>query len=199
MKKHITHIYPRDRGALAALGRCGYVEKSQLGEWWRDKRLSNFEKDGLIQRAICSCPGSRGDDRTVYRLTAKGRNLCKEVCNLSHLYSPQNPVHDLPLAERYCTLSPIQRETWQTEGDLLERFFQKVEYMRDEGDEIAAQLLVREWDEGKISMPDCAYKVDVVTELAFEVTTNSYGQEEIEAKERAIQVLCIEKYEQERV
>lgn len=32
-KKRITTIYPRDKNALSALARCGYVSREQLGEF----------------------------------------------------------------------------------------------------------------------------------------------------------------------
>lgn len=198
MKKHITKLYPRDKAALYALARCGHIDHKQLNEWLRDKRIACYEKDGLIKRVQYSRPGDGHDDRTAYRLTAAGRDLCRREYGLAHIYHAQSPAHDLALADRYCSLTPEQRETWQTEGDLQEHYFDKIEQAREQGEEETARLLESMWQEGKVSMPDCSYKISVQTELAFEIVTNSYGQQEIEAKERAVEILEIE-YEQERV
>lgn len=76
-KKRITTIYPRDKNALSALARCGYVSREQLGEFLREKRVQSYCKDGLIEKSIYSRPGARAQDVEVYRLTKAGRELCR--------------------------------------------------------------------------------------------------------------------------
>ena len=113
--KRITTIYPRDRKALSALSRCGYVNREQLSQFLRNKRIESYCKDGLIEKSIYSQPGSKASDQEVYRLTSKGRDFCRRELSLTRLYSAQNPAHDLVLADRYFSLSESERETWQTE------------------------------------------------------------------------------------
>jgi hypothetical protein len=53
-------------------------------------------------------------------------------------------------------------------------------------------------EEKLISVPDCAYVQNNI-EVYMEIITNSYGQAEIEAKERFIEIMDIKTYETERV
>ena len=115
--KRITTIYPRDRKALSALSRCGYLNRDQLSQFLRNKRIESYCKDGLITKSVYGQPGSKANDREVYRLTSKGRDFCRRELSLNRLYSAQNPAHDLVLADRYFSLSESERETWQTETD----------------------------------------------------------------------------------
>ena len=85
--KRITTIYPRDRKALSALSRCGYVNREQLSQFLRNKRIESYCKDGLIEKSIYSQPGSKASDQEVYRLTSKGRDFCRRELSLTRLYS----------------------------------------------------------------------------------------------------------------
>ena len=101
---------------MSALSRCGYVNREQLSQFLRNKRIESYCKDGLIEKSIYSQPGSKAADQEVYRLTSKGRDFCRRELSLTHLYSAQNPAHDLTLADRYFSLSEAERESWQTES-----------------------------------------------------------------------------------
>ena len=74
----------------------------------------------------------------------------------------------------------------------------RLNQMADEGEWALAHHLLLQWDEGHISMPDCSYTVEPHIEIAFEVVTSHYGPDELEAKERAVEVLSLE-YETERI
>ena len=76
----------------------------------RDKRISAYEKDGLVERSIYSQPGDREGDQTVFRLTAAGLDLCRHELCMTHPYSAQNPAHDLAISDRYFSLTPEERE-----------------------------------------------------------------------------------------
>ena len=188
-KKHITTIYPRDVQALSALGRCGYVTHDQLGEFLREKRINGYCKDGLVERSVYSRPGPKESDRTVYRLTAAGRNLCHKSLSMTRLYSAQNPAHDLVLANRYFSLSPTERDTWQTESQSRDTVCAHIRQLRDRGEEEQAQMLWDKLQDGRLSMPDSVYTSSEGVTVAFEVITNNYGQEELAAKEEAAEAL----------
>lgn len=188
-KKHITTLYPRDIKALSALGRCGYVDRDQLGEFLRNKRIEGYCKDGLLERSVYSRPGSREHDREVYRLTAAGRSLCRRELSMTHLYSPQNPAHDLALSERYFSLSDAQRETWRTEGQSRDALEEHIHLLRDQGEEERADQLWERLRSGALSMPDAVYTSPEGVTVAFEVITSNYGQAELEAKEEAAEAL----------
>lgn len=54
-------------------------------------------------------------------------------------------------------------------------------------------------EEKLISTPDGAYISEIGIETYFEVITNSYGQIEIEAKEKFVEIMNIKSYETARV
>ena len=155
----------------------------------RDKRISSYEKDGLVERSVYSQPGDRGADRAVYCLTAAGRNLCRRELCMTHLYSAQNPGHDLAIADRYFSLTPEERDTWKTESECRDLFTEHIRQLRDQGEEERAEELWNKLQDGLLSMPDAIYQPQGGPEICFEVVTNSYGQEEIQAKEDTAQAL----------
>lgn len=190
-KKRITTIYPRDKHALSALARCGYVSREQLGEFLREKRVQAYCKDGLMEKSIYSRPGARTQDVEVYRLTKAGRELCRRELSLS-TYCAQNPAHDLALADRYFSLSQTERETWRTESQSREDVSTEIRQLREQGEEERAGELWAKLQEGRLSMPDAVYTREDGVSVAFEVTTGNYGNEEITAKEEAAEALGAE-------
>ena len=190
-KKRITTIYPRDKGALSALARCGYVSREQLGVFLREKRVQSYCKDGLIAKSIYSRPGTKAQDVEVYRLTKAGRELCRRELSLS-TYCAQNPAHDLALADRYFSLSQTERETWRTESQSREDVSTEIRQLREQGEEERAGELWAKLQEGQLSMPDAVYTREDGVSVAFEVTTGNYGNEEITAKEEAAEALGAE-------
>lgn len=190
-KKRITAIYPRDKHALSALARCGYVSREQLGEFLREKRVQAYCKDRLVEKSIYSRPGARAQDVEVYRLTKAGRELCRRELSLS-IYCAQNPAHDLVLADRYFSLSQTERETWRTESQSREDVSTEIRQLREQGEEERAGELWAKLQEGRLSMPDAVYTREDGVSVAFEVTTGNYGNEEITAKEEAAEALGAE-------
>ena len=190
-KKRITTIYPRDKGALSALARCGYVSREQLGVFLREKRVQSYCKDGLIEKSIYSRPGTKAQDVEVYRLTKAGRELCRRELSLS-TYCAQNPAHDLALADRYFSLTQTERESWRTENQSREDVHAEIRQLREQGEEERAGELWAKLQEGQLSMPDAVYTREDGVSVAFEVTTGNYGNEEITAKEEAAEALGAE-------
>ena len=195
-KKRITTIYPRDVRALAALARCGYVTREQLGQFLRAKRIEGYVKDGLVEKVHHSYPGNRSDmDTDCYRLTRLGRDFCRRELSLTSLYTAQNPNHDLALSERYFSLSASERESWRTEGQSRSYIEHVIAELRQQGDEERAKLLWESLQDNKLSMPDAVYTTDSGVVVALEVITVHYGHEEIIAKETAAQLIGADKIE----
>lgn len=191
-KRRISKIYPRDRSALTTLAKCGYASHEQLREFLRDKRISGYCKDGLIEKSVYSQPGGKGQDKTVYHLTSKGRDLCRRELSVSHIYSAQNPAHDLPLTTRYLSLNEQERATWKTETQCREELLDHIRQLQNQGEAERARELREKMREGRISMPDALYTASDGVSMAFEVVTDSYGQAEIEAKEEAAGALDVQ-------
>lgn len=190
-KKRITTIYPRDKNALSALARCGYVSRAQLGEFLREKRVQSYLKDGLIEKSVYSKPGSKTHDKEVYRLSKAGRELCRRELSLS-IYNAQNPAHDLALADRYFALSQTERETWRTESQSRDDVCARIHQLREQGEEEQAGELWGKLQEQQLSMPDAIYTRDDGITVGFEVITGNYGDAEIAAKEETADALGIE-------
>lgn len=190
-KKRITTLYPRDKNALSALARCGYVSREQLGTFLREKRVNAYCKDGLVEKSVYSRPGAKAQDIEVYRLTKAGRELCRRELSLP-TYCAQNPAHDLVLADRYFSLSQSERETWRTENQSREDVYAEIRQLRDQGEEERAGELWAKLQEGRLSMPDAVYTRSDGVSVAYEVTTGNYGQEEITAKVEAAEALGAE-------
>lgn len=192
-KKRISTIYPRDKHALSALARCGYVSRDQLGEFLREKQVQSYCKDGLVEKSIFSRPGAKAQDIEVYRLTKAGRELCRRELSLS-TYCAQNPAHDLALADRYFSLSQTERESWRTESQSQSRedVCREIQHLREQGEEERAGELWAKLQEGQLSMPDAVYIREDGVSVAYEVTTSNYGLEEITAKEEAAAALGAE-------
>lgn len=188
MKKHITHVYPRDREAMTAFSKVGYLSHEQLSGFFREKRIENYCRDGLLQREVYCKPGCPQTKMMCYKLSSAGREFCRKGLGMTNMYKSQNPLHDIPLANKYFTLTTEERATWRTEEDLREIMFTHVEQLRNQGDEIRAVMLQEMLENHWLSMPDCSFTLQGI-EIAFEITTNSYGAEEINAKEMACQEL----------
>lgn len=196
-RNRITHIYPRDTQAFSALGRCGHVSHEQLGEFLRDKRIKDYERSGLVEKVLYSRPGDRAEDRTCYRLTRKGREFCRHELHMTGMYRTQSVTHDIAIADRYFSLTREERETWQTETEIMGRLWDHVRELEDRGEQERADELTAQLRDGEISMPDAAYTTGG-REVAFEVVTNNYGAAEIEGKVEVCEELGLE-YTQQRV
>ena len=188
-KKHITTLYPRDKKALSALSCCGYIRRDQLDQFLRNKRIQAYCKDGLLEKSIYSQPGTSERDQEVYRLTSKGRDFCRRELSICRQYSAQNPAHDLALADRYFSLSETERETWRTENQSRDAVKEYIQQLREQGAEERSRELWERLEDGRLSMPDAVYTRSDGVSVAFEVVTNNYGREELEAKEQASEAL----------
>ncbi len=76
-------------------------------------------RDKYIERCSVFNITSRTMDE-VYRLSAKGQELCRSQLALDHFYRSNSVAHDLSLADRYFSLSEAERSTWITESQFRE-------------------------------------------------------------------------------
>ena len=199
MKKHIKTLYPRDRQALTALSRIGYIDHKRLHEFWKEKRISSYLKDGLLEKTRVSIPGKREEDRICYKLTTAGRELCRKEFGLENMYRAQSPVHDLALADHYFSLTQEEQDSWRTETEVRNTLEELIYQMAQEPTEFnIAYEMQEDLEQGKLSMPDAVYTSKEGIHVAFEVVTSHYGTAEILAKEAVATILKL-KYEEEWV
>lgn len=197
-KKYIKNFYNRDRLALTSISKCGYCTKEQLKIFIADKRLTNYERDSLVSKEVFN--KNDGEQLVAYRLTNNGRRLIEKQWGVKNHYIAQSITHDLGISSKYFSLNEEQRETWKTETEIRQEFEQRLEELRYSDYERYGEVN-KMLEDKLISVPDCAYRLEIDRgiETYFEVITNAYGQAEIEAKERFVEIMNIKAYETKRV
>lgn len=109
----------------------------------------------------------------------------------SESYAFQSLNHDKKLEEEYYKIYHFKFE-WRTESQARETFRDKIEEIRKE-DSTRAEKIEQIQENKEISMPD-AIIIDRETEriIALEVITNSYGEEQLQAKETFVEIMKID-------
>lgn len=194
-KEYIKNFYNRDRLALTSMSKCGYCSKQQLNTFIAEKRITNYIRDGLVNKEVLN--KNNGQQINGYKLTSQGRKLIEKEWGVKNHYIFQSVNHDLGISNKYFSLSDSERETWKTETEIRKEFEEKLEELRNSDFERYNDIN-KMMEEKSISVPDCAY-IENNIEVYLEIITNSYGQAEIEAKERFIEFMDIKTYETERV
>lgn len=196
-KKYIKNFFYRDEKALMSISRCGHVSHNNLKEFIAEKRILNYIRDELVTKEVFS--KNNGEQLVGYKLTAEGRKIVEREYGFKDHQIAQSLNHDLGIANVYFSLSQEERDTWKTETQIRNEFEERVEEIRlndyERYEEINKLI-----EERQISIIDCSY-IDKETgiENYTEVITNSYGQAEIESKERFIEIMNIKSYLIERV
>lgn len=130
----------------------------------------------------------RGEKNGVaYRLTAEGRKLVEREFNIKP-YSAQSARHDLKIADKYCTLTQKEQDSVKTETEIRYRMVEEIEKLKEQ-DLKEADRWAEMWENKQLSAPDMVYTTENGVEIAYEVITNNYGVEEIQAKENTITLL----------
>ncbi|MDI6220631.1 hypothetical protein KLJ98_15290 [Clostridioides difficile] len=196
-KKYIKNFFYRDEKALLSVSRCGHISHDNLKEYVAEKRILNYERDGLITKEAFS--KNNGEQLVGYKLTAEGRKFVEREYKFKEHQIAQSLNHDLGIANIYFSLTQEERDTWKTETQIRQDFEERLEEIRlndyERYEEINKLI-----EERQISIVDCSY-VDRETQIENynEIITNSYGQAEIEAKEKFIEIMNIKSYITERV
>ncbi|MNW61688.1 hypothetical protein D3C74_397640 [compost metagenome] len=130
-----------------------------------------------------------GEIKECYKLTKSGRALAYQLWGLDKQYHAQNPSHDTVIADKYFSIPLESRDQWVTESQIRDKFLERLDELRNQGKEVEARIYEDMLNRGLISMPDAVYVDENGTEIAFEVVTNTYGQEEIQAKETLVKLM----------
>lgn len=195
-KPYITQFFQRDRLAFTAMSRVGHVTKEHLRSCGlADSRIKNYLKDGLIEKVAYKDGNKAGE---CYKLTRLGREIAERNWSIRDHYHAQSPRHDLSLANKYFSLQDHLRDTWRTETQVRDMFQEKLSQMRDQGEEQLSKMYEDMLNKSLISMPDAVYTNEQGVQVAYEVITNSYGQEEIQAKEAFVAIMKTD-YETTRI
>lgn len=195
-KAKIKNFYNRDRLALTSISKCGHVRELELKNFIADKRIHNYVKDNLVTKEVFN--KNNGEQLVAYKLTKQGKQLLEREWGVKKHYNAQSITHDLGISNKYFLLTEAQRETWKTETELREEFEEKLQEIKI-SDYERYEEINKTLEEKLISTPDGGYISETGIEIYFEVITNSYGQTEIEAKEKFVEIMNIKSYEIARV
>lgn len=177
---HIKRMMSHDIAAFEALAKCGHISQEHFKQAGvGDARIGRYMKDGLVERVSWQ---NRDESGVCYKLTDEGKDFYYERTGFKSFYSAQSGAHDLAIAHKYFSLTPDERESFQTEREARIVFRQHLDDLREQGRSQEADHLASLLKTGQISMPDALYRSGDRL-IAFEVVTSSYGKAEIASKE----------------
>lgn len=185
-RKSVNKFMNRDRLAMTAVSRCGYCTKTHLNNHIKDSRVNAYERAGWLKKETLVT--NKNEKITAYKLTTEGKKVLEKNFGVKQHYKEQSVVHDLKIADRYFSLTDKERETWRTETQIRHEFNEKLQEIK-QVDYNQYKKILDDMREGLYSMPDCAYTTEQGVEIFFEAITNNYGQAELEAKERVIEIV----------
>lgn len=186
--QYVSKLTSKDQEMLRAFRNVGYLKDRHLKDLGqRDKRIQNFVRDKYIEK--CAVFNERRHTlEHVYRLTDKGMGLCRDQLDLNYFYRSNSVSHDLALAARYFELSQRERERWITEPRFRDMMKEHIENMQDRAE---AERVTQMLKEHTISPIDGGYVNEQGIIISVEITTDSYGRQEIQAKQDFCAVLGV--------
>ena len=177
-KSYIKAPKKQDKVMFQAFRCCHYLTAKQLAEITSHNRVKNMILDKLVEK----CHYQQGTKKMmVYRLTNKGRQYAEKTHALRNFYRSSSTTHDLKISEHYFKCSQDIRDTWQTEGDLRDRWDEQLNSLY-EVDRDRYKEYYNMFNEGKISMPDYAIRNEIGVEICHDVVSQHYSEELKEAK-----------------
>lgn len=184
-KTWITNWYPRDEHVFNAFATCGALQKEDMNEYVKDKRIKNYERDGYIEK----CTDTRTGDE-YYKLTEKGKDLCRDQYDRepTRFYSWN---HEKGNRDMYFMMSKSQRMEQMSEPELrrtITNYFEELKQSNCEEERERGHKMQADYKAGRISCPD--FGVLKINEQSREVEraefcetiTASYKPEEVDAK-----------------
>ncbi len=194
-KGGLSHIYPKDKRCFSLLAKSGAMNRDTLRKLEiTDNRIKSYKQAGLIKEV--SVPNRHGNEiKTFYELTdKKGKDFCRQECGIKQFISNGNAsVHNAKVSEYLAdNLSKRELDSVMSERELQPFIESRLQEYLDKQDHDHYQELIDALKNNQLSMPDIIYKTDQQTYEAIEITTDNYGNEEIEAKTMTCELLSIE-------
>lgn len=188
----IKVLKAKDKDFVRGLSHCGRMTREQAeGIGMNPTRLHNFQKDGYVERTY-SFDRSKREYVESFYLTNKGRSFATAELGVESFYRSNGTNHDIALVGEYQKLSLDEQRSWMTENELRDMFKERLQELRDEGQELRAMELEQKLQEGLISPSDGGYVTSEGKIIVIEVVTKHYGPAEIQAKEEFAQVMGAE-------
>lgn len=190
----LKHIYPKDIRTMSILAKSGAMDRDTFHKMEiTDNRIKSYLHAGMIKEISVVDKNGNGF-KTYYELDKKGKDFCRQECNIKHFISNANAsIHNAKVSEYLVNnLSKKELDTCLSERELQPFIEDRLHEYLDKQEHDHYQELVDALQNNQLSMPDIIYKTELGTWEAIEITTDSYGNEEIESKTMTCELLSVE-------
>lgn len=190
----LKHVYPKDTRCMGILAKSGAMDRDTFHKMEiTDNRIKSYLHAGMIKEISVIDKNGNGF-KTYYELDKKGKDFCKQECNIKHFISNANAsIHNAKVSEYLVNnLSKKELDTCLSERELQPYIEDRLQEYIDKQEQNHYQELVAALQNNQLSMPDIIYKTELGTWEAIEITTDSYGNEEIESKTITCELLSVE-------
>lgn len=190
----LKHIYPKDIRTMSILAKSGAMDRDTFHKIEiTDNRIKSYLHAGMIKEISVIDKNGNGF-KTYYELDKKGKEFCRQECNIKHFISNANAsIHNAKVSEYLVNnLSKKELDTCLSERELQPFIEDRLQEYLDKQEQDHYQELVDALQNNQLSMPDIIYKTEQGTWEAIEITTDSYGNEEIESKTMTCEFLSVE-------
>lgn len=191
----LSHVYDKDRRCFSLFAKSGTMSRDTFHKLEiSDNRIKSYKQAGLIKEV--SVPDKHGNGiKTFYELTdKKGKNFCRQECGIKHFISNGNAsVHNSKVSEYLANnLSKRELDSVMSERELQPFIENRLQEYLDKKEHDHYEELLDALRNNQLSMPDIIYKTEQGTYEAIEITTDNYGNEEIDSKTMTCELLSIE-------
>lgn len=178
--KPLKNIHMKDIDFFKCLSNSGHISREQslnnLEHKSSNKRLNTYVKNKIIEPVATR-------DGISYKFTKHGKDYVKDLgIGITYFQNATSAYHDNKIAEKYLSISNNERQTWKNETQLREEFLNYCEQLNRQHNPKGEEILEEYRTYKKISIPDCCYVSETEETIIWEAITNSYGQQELEAK-----------------
>lgn len=190
----LKHIYPKDIRTMSILAKSGAMDRDTFHKIEiTDNRIKSYLHAGMIKEISVIDKNGNGF-KTYYELDKKGKEFCRQECNIKHFISNANAsIHNAKVSEYLVNnLSKKELDTCLSERELQPFIEDRLQEYLDKQEQDHYQELVDALQNNQLSMPDIIYKTEQGTWEAIEITTDSYGNEQIESKTMTCEFLSVE-------
>ncbi len=194
-KGGLSHIYPKDKRCFSLLAKSGAMNRDTLRKLEiTDNRIKSYKQAGLIKEV--SVPNRHGNEiKTFYELTdKKGKDFCRQECGIKQFISNGNAsVHNARVSEYLIDhLSKKELDSVISEREMQPFIESRLQEYLDKQEHDHYEELIDALQNNQLSMPDIIYKTEQGTFEAIEITTDNYGNAEIDSKTMTCELLSIE-------
>lgn len=188
-KGGLKQVFARDKEFFSNISNTGIVTPANYkNAGVSSSRIKAYAKAGLIEKTPKENGGAFG-----YKLTSDGKDFMEKTWGIerSDNYCFQSLKHDGKLEQEYYKIDKNEYE-WKNESQAREMLREKIEELREQ-DPQRADRYEEMLQNKEISTPD-AVIVHRETQrmIAIEIITDSYGRQEMQAKETFCEIMNIE-------